>query len=46
MDLRRSRRPAPEQLDDAIAAVEITLDADEIKKLEDPYVPHPVSGFI
>jgi aryl-alcohol dehydrogenase (NADP+) len=36
----------PEQLDDAIAAVDVTLDADEIKKLEDPYVPHPVSGFI
>ncbi len=36
----------PEQLDDAIAAVEIALDADEIKKLEDPYVPHPISGFI
>jgi aryl-alcohol dehydrogenase-like predicted oxidoreductase len=34
-----------EQLDDAIAAVEVSLDADDIKKLEEPYVPHPVAGF-
>lgn len=35
----------PEQLDDAIAAVDVTLEADEIKKLEEPYIPHPVAGF-
>ncbi|MCC6788553.1 MAG: aldo/keto reductase, partial [Hyphomonadaceae bacterium] len=34
-----------EQLNDAIAAIEVSLSADEIKRLEDPYVPHPVSGF-
>lgn len=34
-----------EQLDDAIAAVDVTLDAGEIKRLEEPYVPHPVAGF-
>jgi len=35
----------PEQLDDAIAAATLTLDAEEIKSLEAPYVPHPVAGF-
>jgi len=34
-----------EQLNDAIAAIEVSLSAEEIKRLEDPYVPHPVSGF-
>jgi aryl-alcohol dehydrogenase-like predicted oxidoreductase len=33
------------QLDDAIAAVELQLDADEIARLEEPYVPHAVVGF-
>jgi aryl-alcohol dehydrogenase-like predicted oxidoreductase len=33
------------QLEDAIAAVDVTLSADEVKRLEEPYVPHPVSGF-
>src|SRR5262245_14196069 len=31
-------------LEDALAAVELTLDEDEIARLEEPYVPHPVSG--
>src|SRR4051794_4586723 len=32
-------------LDDAIAALSFTLDAEEIFELEAPYVPHPVLGF-
>lgn len=34
-----------EQLNDAIAAVDVVLDSNEIKKLEEPYIPHPVAGF-
>ena len=33
-----------EHLDQAIAALEIKLSADEIKQLEEPYQPHPVLG--
>jgi aryl-alcohol dehydrogenase-like predicted oxidoreductase len=33
-----------EHLDDAIAALELELGADELERLEEPYVPHPVSG--
>ncbi len=33
------------QLDDAIAALELVLTDDEIKRLEAPYVPHAVTGF-
>ncbi len=33
-----------EQLEAAIAAVDITLDDDECVHLEEPYVPHPVLG--
>jgi aryl-alcohol dehydrogenase (NADP+) len=32
------------QLDEAIAALDITLTADEIKRLEECYTPHPVLG--
>ncbi len=32
------------QLEDAIAAMEIELTADEVKKLEEGYEPHPVLG--
>ncbi|MBC7638021.1 MAG: aldo/keto reductase, partial [Acetobacteraceae bacterium] len=32
------------QLDAAIAALEVKLAADEIARLEAPYVPHPVLG--
>ena len=32
------------QLDDAIAAIEITLDDDDIRSLEEPYTPHRVLG--
>ncbi|WP_223067068.1 aldo/keto reductase [Paenibacillus caui] len=35
----------PHHLEDAVAALEITLTSDEIKRLEEPYVPHPVLGF-
>ncbi|MBI5717689.1 MAG: aldo/keto reductase [Burkholderiales bacterium] len=35
----------PGQLDDAIAALALTLTDDEIKALEAPYVPHAVVGF-
>jgi 1-deoxyxylulose-5-phosphate synthase len=31
-------------LDDAVEAVGVTLSADEIKRLEEPYRPHPVRG--
>ena len=33
-------------LDDAVAAVDIKLSGEEIKLLEEPYVPHPVMGFV
>jgi aryl-alcohol dehydrogenase-like predicted oxidoreductase len=33
-----------EHLDDAVAAERLTLGADEIARLEEPYVPHAVSG--
>jgi 1-deoxyxylulose-5-phosphate synthase len=33
-----------EHLDQAIAALDIKLSADEIKRLEEPYQPHPVLG--
>ena len=35
----------PEQLDDAIAAVEVKLSAEEITRLQEPYVPHAPAGF-
>lgn len=35
----------PEHLDDAIAAVEISLDAAETARLEEPYIPHGIVGF-
>lgn len=35
----------PHHLDDAIAALDLTLTADEIEQLEAPYVPHAVTGF-
>jgi aryl-alcohol dehydrogenase (NADP+) len=33
-----------EHLDQAVAALEIKLTEDEVKRLEDPYKPHPVLG--
>ena len=35
----------PHHLDDAVAAVNVKLSPDEIKSLEEPYVPHVVAGF-
>jgi aryl-alcohol dehydrogenase-like predicted oxidoreductase len=34
-----------EHLEDALAAAELALDDVEIARLEEPYVPHPVSGI-
>jgi 1-deoxyxylulose-5-phosphate synthase len=34
-----------EHLDDALAAEQLALSEDEIARLEDPYVPHAVSGI-
>ena len=33
-----------EHLEDAIAAEELALSAEEIERLEEPYVPHAISG--
>jgi aryl-alcohol dehydrogenase-like predicted oxidoreductase len=33
-----------EHVEDALAAVELTLDGQEIARLEEPYMPHPVLG--
>ena len=32
-------------LEDAVAALDVTLSGEEIASLESPYVPHPVLGF-
>ncbi len=34
-----------QHLDDAVAALSLTLSAEEIRALEEPYAPHPVVGF-
>ncbi|RYG41010.1 aldo/keto reductase, partial [bacterium] len=34
-----------QHLEDALAATELKLTAEEIERLESPYVPHPVAGF-
>jgi aryl-alcohol dehydrogenase (NADP+) len=34
----------PHHLDDAIAAVELKLEPEELKALEEPYRPHPILG--
>lgn len=34
-----------QHLEDAVAALSVTLSPDEIARLEAPYVPHPVAGF-
>jgi aryl-alcohol dehydrogenase (NADP+) len=34
-----------QHLDDAVAAVDLHLFADDLKALESPYVPHPTLGF-
>mgnify|MGYP000069378353 CR=1 FL=1 len=35
----------PQHLDDAVAALDVELSADEIASLEAPYLPHAVMGF-
>jgi aryl-alcohol dehydrogenase-like predicted oxidoreductase len=35
----------PHHLDDALASVDLRLDADEVRALEAPYTPQPVQGF-
>jgi aryl-alcohol dehydrogenase (NADP+) len=34
----------PHHLDDALAAVDLTLSAEEVAALEEPYRPHPILG--
>ncbi len=34
-----------EHIDDAVAALSVKLTDEEIRKLEEPYIPHPVVGF-
>jgi aryl-alcohol dehydrogenase (NADP+) len=34
----------PHHLDDAIAALSLKLDSEELKALEEPYRPHPILG--
>jgi aryl-alcohol dehydrogenase (NADP+) len=35
----------PEHVEDALAAESFSLDTDEVGRLEEQYVPHPVSGI-
>ncbi|UPG85183.1 aldo/keto reductase [Luteibacter aegosomatis] len=35
----------PQHLDDAVAAIELTLSGEEVAMLEGAYAPHPVEGF-
>jgi aryl-alcohol dehydrogenase-like predicted oxidoreductase len=35
----------PHHLEDAMAALDLKLSTEEIARLEEPYVPHAVSGF-
>ena len=35
----------PHHLDDAVAALSLKLEPEEMAALEEPYVPHPVVGF-
>ena len=35
----------PQHLEDAVAALSIKLAPEEMARLEEPYVPHPVLGF-
>jgi aryl-alcohol dehydrogenase-like predicted oxidoreductase len=35
----------PSHLEDALAALSLTLSSQEIAALEEPYVPHPIAGF-
>ena len=35
----------PEHLDDAVAALDLELTEDEVRRLEEPYRPHQLAGF-
>ena len=35
----------PKHIDDAVAALDIELTDDEVRRLEEPYQPHPVMGL-
>jgi aryl-alcohol dehydrogenase-like predicted oxidoreductase len=35
----------PDHLPAAIAALDVKLSADEVRRLEEPYQPHPVLDF-
>lgn len=35
----------PHHLDDAVAALGVELSDDEVRRLEEPYVPHAIAGF-
>ncbi len=35
----------PSHLEEAVAALEVSLSPEEIAALEEPYVPHPISGY-
>jgi len=35
----------PEHISDAVAALDIALDADEVAQVEKPYTPHQIAGF-
>lgn len=35
----------PHHLEDAVASLDLTLTEDEVRALEEHYVPHPVVGF-
>ena len=36
----------PHHVDDAVAALDVELSDEEIARLEEPYVPHRVAGFV
>ena len=36
----------PHHVDDAVAALEVTLSTEEIERLEAPYIAHPIVGFV
>ncbi len=36
----------PQHIDDAVAAVDVQLTSDEIARLEEPYTPHALAGFM
>ncbi len=35
----------PHHITDAVAALDVTLSAEEVKRLEEPYTPHGIAGF-